>query len=125
MNLVQIAEIFLGAYFLFFGLNGFFNWIKIPKPNARMFEFVLALDRASFILPVVKVIEIVGGGLLISGYAVNLAIFLLLPISLVIILSQLILNRPKGLDVVLLIAVPFIFIIISKWSSWFEFLVLK
>lgn len=125
MNLVQIAQIFLGAYFLFFGINGFLNWIKIPKPNPRMFEFISAIDRAQFILPIVKVIEIVAGALLISGYAVNLAIFLLLPISLVIILSQLFLNRPKGLDVVLFITVPFLVILISKWSVWFEFLFQK
>ncbi|HWU41844.1 MAG TPA: hypothetical protein VN132_00360, partial [Bdellovibrio sp.] len=50
---------------IFWGLNGFFEWVKIPPASKGVEKFVQACADTKFILPTVKFIEIFCGGLLL------------------------------------------------------------
>lgn len=83
---ILAARVLLGAVFLIFGLNYYLKFIPIPPPeNALAGSFIGTLFKSGF-LEVVKIIEIVGGLLLLSGRFAPLGLALLAPIVIVILL---------------------------------------
>lgn len=69
---------------VFWGLNGFFQWIKIPPASPVIDQFVTACIETKFIMPAVKLIEIVFGSFLIINFAVPLSLVAFAPLLFVI-----------------------------------------
>lgn len=106
-----ISRVALGLNVLFFGINGFTHWLTIPKGEPAFEEFIEALVKAKFILPTVKVIEILAGLMLLSNQRVTLALALLAPIIFGVAGAHLALNRTKGLMIVSSLVGPFVFML--------------
>ncbi|MDX1501842.1 MAG: DoxX family protein [Thermoanaerobaculia bacterium] len=111
MNRVAlIARILLGLVFFVIGLNGFLNFLpaqELPSGPAR--EYTEGLAAAGYFLPVLKLVETVGGALLLTGFFVPLALILLAPVVVQIFLFHLFLAQDglplAGILVVLAIVV--------------------
>lgn len=102
-----VIRTIVGLYFLYWGLNGFFQWKAIP-PNALAFEsFIARLHDVPGLMSVVKLIEIGAGSLLVLGIGVPFALLALAPLVLVITLLHLILNFKLGWSVALQVFIPF------------------
>lgn len=86
------ARVLLGAVFLIFGLNYFLKFIPIPPSDGLAAQFMGALFASKFLL-VVKLIEIIGAGLLLSGRFAPLGLTLLGPIVISITLYDLLLAK--------------------------------
>lgn len=83
--LPHVARILLGLMFLFFGLNGFLNFIPPPKDlPADMVTVSTALMKAGY-MTVVSGVEILVGLLFLANRFVPLALALLAPIVVGII----------------------------------------
>jgi len=84
------ARILLGLIFLVFSLNYWLQFIPIPgqPEGSHGANFMGAIFMTKF-LTVVKVLELVGGVLLLSGRFVNLGLTLLGPIIISIALFHL------------------------------------
>jgi uncharacterized membrane protein YphA (DoxX/SURF4 family) len=83
--LPHIARILLGLMFLFFGLNGFLNFIPPPKDlPTDMVTVSTALMKAGY-MTVVSGVEILVGLLFLANRFVPLALALLAPIIVGII----------------------------------------
>jgi hypothetical protein len=99
---VLVARVLLGLPFLVFGLQHFLHFLPMQTPelpeNAMKFITVL---MASGYLNVVKVLEIVGGALVLSGRLVPLGLVLLAPVAVNIALFDLLLVGKPQLGVVL------------------------
>jgi putative oxidoreductase len=99
---VVVARVLVGLPFLVFGLNHFLKFLEMPTPelpeNATKFATVL---MASGYMNVVKVLEVVGGVLLLSGRLVPLGLVLLTPVAMNIALFDILLVGKPGLGVVL------------------------
>ena len=82
-----VARYLLGALFVIFSLNFWFGFIPMPSPaeGSPAAGFIGALYMSGF-LSVVKVFELLGGILLLTGRYVNLALGVLGPIVVVIVL---------------------------------------
>ncbi|MDF2377913.1 MAG: hypothetical protein P1U81_16870 [Verrucomicrobiales bacterium] len=80
-----IARYLLGILFIVFAANFWLKFIPIPSPEEGSLAagFMGALFLSGF-LTVVKVLELLGGILLLSGRFVNLALAVLGPIVVVI-----------------------------------------
>jgi putative oxidoreductase len=80
-HLPTIARYLLGLIFVVFGLNFWMNFLEVPRPGALTpaAAFMGAMYGSGY-LTVVKVIEVLGGVLLLSGRFVNLGLILLGPI---------------------------------------------
>lgn len=77
---IILARVLLGLIFVVFGLNVFFHFINLgPLPQGQAGAFMGALFLSGY-LYAVKVIEIVGGLLLLSGRFVPLGLTLLGPV---------------------------------------------
>ena len=87
-----ISRILLGLIFVVFGLNAFLHFIALPPPQGSAGAFLGALFSSGY-LYVVKVFEIVGGLLLLSGRFVPLGLTLVGPVVLNILFFDLFLDR--------------------------------
>lgn len=84
-HIPTVARYLLGILFLVFGLNFWLKFIPVPSPEKGSLAagFMGALYMSGF-LTVVKMLEVLGGILLLSGRYVNLALAWLGPIVVVI-----------------------------------------
>ena len=100
---VLIARIILGLIYTVFGLNGFLNFIPLPEMSAGANDFMGALVASGFMMPLIKLTEIVCGVLLLIGRWVPLALVILAPVVLIIVLFHLFLEpSPQGMVVPIL-----------------------
>jgi uncharacterized membrane protein YphA (DoxX/SURF4 family) len=78
---VAMARVVLALPFLVFGLNHFLHFMAMPSPSLPnpASQFVGAIDSTGY-LDVIKVLEIVGGALVLSGRLVPLGLTILTPI---------------------------------------------
>ena len=99
---VLAARVLVGLPFLVFGLNFFFSFIPMPKPEfpTLAMEYLAAISASGY-LAVVKVLEIVGGALVLSGRLVTLGLVLVTPVAVNIALFELCLAKQPGLGIVL------------------------
>ncbi len=73
-----VARILLGLTFLVFGLNGFFQFIKLPPPSRGALQFMSALV-ISHESVVIMGLQALAGVLLLLNRFVPLALFVLGP----------------------------------------------
>lgn len=107
----------LGGQLTFWGLNGFFHWRQIPPSPAAIDSFVAACIESRFIMPTVKVFEIVFGLFLILNFSVPLALIMLAPIVFVVTGLHLLHNK-KSWQVLLPISLPFLILLGLHWERF-------
>lgn len=98
------ARILLGLVFLVFGLNYFLKFLEMPPAEGHAGAFLGALFASGY-LGAVKVLEIAGGALTMSGRYTPLGLLILGPIVVNIALYDLFLARafnPLGATVAVL-----------------------
>lgn len=111
-------QIWIGLYFLYFGLNGVFHWQKVPAQSMDFENFIQALQATGYLMIVVKCLEIGSGFLLVLGWVPLLATLLLAPIVFVIVTAHLFLNLWRGWKMALLTGAPFIALVLCQWDQW-------
>jgi uncharacterized membrane protein YphA (DoxX/SURF4 family) len=99
---VLVARVLVGLPFFVFGLDFFLNFIPKPTPQfpEHALNYVGALSATGY-LTVVKVLELVGGALVLSGRLVPLGLVLVTPVAVNIALFDIFLVGQPGLGVVL------------------------
>jgi hypothetical protein len=116
LSFVFLVQFGFGLYWLFTGLNGFFNWIKIPEASPQFSAFVGAFYATGFFMPTIKSLEIFIGILLIVNIWTGFALVVAGGLIFVIVPTQLLLNWPKGLSPSLVLTLPYIVLIFFKWE---------
>lgn len=111
-RLPLIARLVLGVIFAVMGFNGFFHFIPMPEMPEAAGGFMGALAATGYMMPLIKIVEIVGGLLLLMGRYIPLGIALLAPVIVNIVLFHLFL-APSGLPIALLLLVAEIYLV---WS---------
>jgi uncharacterized membrane protein YphA (DoxX/SURF4 family) len=84
-TVATVARYLLGVGFVVFGINGFLNFLPPPPLSEEGGQFIGMLAGSGYIIPV-KLLEIVGGLLLLLGRYVTLALTLLGPVVVNIVL---------------------------------------
>src|SRR6266513_4268583 len=100
---VIVARILLGVIFVFFGLNGFLQFIKAPLPTGLAGQFLMVLFQSHYVL-FISAVQLVGGALLLVNRYVPLALTLLGPVIVNILLYHLLLSH-TGAILAILVAV--------------------
>lgn len=75
-----ISRYLLGLIFAVFGANFFLHFLPQPPLEGPAGDFATALFQSGYVMHTVKVVEVVGGLLLLSNMFVPLALVLLAPI---------------------------------------------
>jgi uncharacterized membrane protein YphA (DoxX/SURF4 family) len=107
--LVLIARILVGLPFLVLGLDHFVKVLTLPAPELpeRALGYITALSTTGY-MDVVKVLEVVGGALILSGRLTPLGLVLATPVAVNIALFDLFLMQQPGLGVVLTVLCGFL-----------------
>jgi uncharacterized membrane protein YphA (DoxX/SURF4 family) len=88
----------MGLIFFVFGLNGFLNFLEQPAATGEAATYMGGLAATGYFFPVLKVVEIVGGLLLLTRRFSALALVLLAPIVVHIFLYHALLDpMPQAL----------------------------
>ena len=90
-----VARILMGALFLVFGLNGFFNFIPAPPLSGLAGDFTHALSASGYGY-FISGVQAIAGFLLLANQFVPLALVLLGPVIVNIIVFHLCM-QPSGL----------------------------
>lgn len=106
-----------GLQMVFWGLNGFFQWKQVPPSAAAIDSFTAACIQSGFIMPIVKIFEIVFGALLLANIASPLALVMLAPIIFVITALHLLYNK-KSWEVLVPISLPFWILVGFHHETW-------
>lgn len=102
---VAMARVVLALPFLLAGSNHFLHFMPEPAgppPESPAAQFGAALAQSGY-LNVLKVLELVGGMLVISGRLVPLGLTILTPIVVNILLFEIFMLGSPGIGVVLLV----------------------
>ena len=116
-TLTLILRLLLGLVFLIFGLNGFFHFIPNTPMPAGAGAFVGALVATGYMLPLMFSAQVIGGVLLLIGFAVPFALTLLAPIIINIFFFHVYL-APAGLPIALPVCLIELFLAWSYRSAF-------
>lgn len=117
---VIVSRILLGLIFVFFGLNGFFQFLHpSPKdmPTGLALQFVTALMQSHYVL-VVSGTQVVGGTLLLANRYVPLGLALLGPVIVNILCFHIFLS-PQGIALALIVTVLW-FVLFLRYRQYFS-----
>ena len=116
--LVFAAQGILGIiFFVMGGLNGFFHFMEPPTPSESAGAFMGAMAATGYFFPLVKSIELVGGGLLLVNRFVPFALVLLAPIIVGIFTLHLFLD-PGGMGISVLTVVLEVFLAVMYRDNY-------
>jgi len=119
-----VARILLGLIFFIFGLNGFFHFIPVPPMPEAAGAFMGALANSGYMIPLIKIVEIIGGALLLSGWYLPLALLILAPGLYNILLFHIFL-APGGLPLAIVMVLLHSFLVYMNWPTFCGLLVCK
>lgn len=97
-KLPAAARIVLGLIFVVMGLNGFLGFMPMPPMPEAAGEFMGALAATGYMMPLIKITEVVGGLMLLSARYVPLGLTILAPNIVNIFLFHAVL-APSGLAI--------------------------
>lgn len=100
--LPHTARIILGLVFTILGLNGFFNFMSMPAMPEPAGAFMAALGATGYMMTLIKLVEVIGGVLLLLNRFVPLALAILAPGIVNIALFHVFL-APGGLPIAILL----------------------
>ncbi|HUA36716.1 MAG TPA: DoxX family membrane protein [Candidatus Binataceae bacterium] len=116
-TLTLILRLLLGLVFTIFGLNGFFHFIpNMPMPAAAG-AFLGALAATGYVLPLMFAAQVIGGLLLLIGFAVPFALTVLAPVVINIFFFHANL-APGGLPIAIVVCLIELFLAWSYRSAF-------
>jgi hypothetical protein len=120
-KVVLSSRILLGIIFLVFGSNGLMmiitgaGFISMPPPSPEMATIMGGFFGAKYLMPMVKLLQVLAAIMLLSGKYINMAITFLTPIIVNILGIHLFVDR-SGAPMAIFIAVLLIILIKSRWQ---------
>lgn len=92
LRVVTVVRIILGAFMAFGGINYYFNFVPLPELTPATQAFMTQLE-VSGLFDLAKVIEVTAGVLLLVNRFVPAAIAMLMPVSVVIFYTDMVLQN--------------------------------
>lgn len=119
---VIVVRVLMGLLFLFSSIAFFFKLFPVPELKGDMKEFNEGMTAAGYMLPFIKVIELICGFFFVSGFFVPLATVVIFPIVVNIFMVHLFL-APENLPVAVFLLVGNLFLAYyyrAKYTSLFD-----
>jgi putative oxidoreductase len=112
-----IVSVTLGLIYAVFGLNFFFPFLGEPPNHTATFTALIGSLVQTNLMAVVKVLEIVGGVLLIIQRYHVLALTLLTPVTVIIVFVHLFAD-PLGIPIALALVALNVALIAARWNTF-------
>ncbi len=121
---VIIVRTLVGLMFLFASITYFLNLVPQPELTGKAKLFMDGLVASDYILPLVKLLELVCGIAFVSGRFVSLAVILIFPIAVNILLVNTFLMQ-DGLPIVIPLFIGILFLAVVNAKSYQPLLTAK
>lgn len=122
-KILFVFSLLFGLVFINSGLNKIFQYMPMPKDMPEdMMKVVEAFTAIVWLMPLIAVVEIIGGILVIIPKYRALGAIMILPVMVGILLTH-IFNAPSGLPIALILAAVLTWIMIdnrAKYASLFR-----
>lgn len=117
-KILFVICILFGLMFINSGLNKFFNYMPMPeKMPEKMMLFMKAFVEIGWLMPLIAVAEIIGGGLVMIKKYRALGAIIIFPILIGILLTH-IFVAPSGLPIAIILLAIEIWIIIENIGKY-------
>lgn len=121
---IIIIRTLVGLMFLFASVTYWLNLVPEPELTGNAKTFVEGLAASGYIMPVVKIFELLCGLAFVSGRFVALAVILIFPIAVNILFINLIL-MPDDLPIAILLFAGILFLAYANLEKYKPFLEAK
>lgn len=122
-KILFVISLLFGLMFINSGLNKIFQYMPMPKDMPEnMVKLVEAFATITWLMPLIAVVEIIGGVLVIIPKYRALGAIMILPVMVGILLTH-IFNAPSGLPIALILSAVLAWIMIdnrAKYASLFR-----
>lgn len=122
-KILFVFSLLFGLVFINSGLNKIFQYMPMPKDMPEnMMKVVEAFASIVWLMPLIAVVEIIGGILVIIPKYRALGAIMILPIMVGILLTH-IFNAPSGLPIALILVAVLTWIMIdnrAKYAALFK-----
>ena len=119
--LIQSCRFLVGVNFLIFGINGFVPFLPVPRQTAKMKNAIELIQKLKFVMPTVKVIEVLAGAALLFNFLPDLALLILIPVVFGVLCLQTLFNGKLGIGITALTVIPFLVLLQFRAQEWFDF----
>lgn len=117
-KILLVVGILFGLMFINSGLNKFLNYMPVPDDlPSEMVKLMTAFMTIGWLMPLVAVVEIVGGALFMIPKFRALGAIVIFPIMVGIVLTH-IFNAPSGLPIAIVLLAINIWVIIENRAKY-------
>lgn len=114
-----IIRTLIGLLLLFASISYFLNLFDEPVLTGNMKTFNDGLEASGYLVPLVKIVELICGLSFITGKFTRLTYILLMPVSVNILFTHLFL-APEGIPLAAFLLLGNIFLLYTKWNNYKE-----
>lgn len=112
-----IVRVLLGALFIYASISFFLKLAPEPETTGDFKAFQVGLIASQYLMPLAKAIELLCGLSFISGKYVSLANLVILPVSLNILLINMVMT-PEHLPIAFFVFFGNLFLIYRYWGNY-------
>ena len=117
-KILFVFSLLFGLMFINSGLNKFFQYMPMPEDMPEnMIRVGEAFDTIGWLMPLVAVVEIIGGILVITNKYRALGALMIFPIMIGILLTH-IFHAPSGMPIALILAAVLAWIMIDNRAKY-------
>lgn len=117
-KILFVISLLFGLMFINSGLNKFFNYMPMPKDMpADMMKVVTAFMQIGWLMPLIAVVEIIGGLLFIIPRYRALGAIIIFPVMIGILLTHII-NAPDALPIALVLFAINLWVIVENRNKY-------
>jgi uncharacterized membrane protein YphA (DoxX/SURF4 family) len=117
-KIIFTVSLLFGLMFINAGLNKFFNYMPVPEDLPEsMLKLMEAFMTIGWLMPLVGIVEIIGGILFIFPKTRALGAIVILPIMVGILLTNIV-NAPSGLPIAAVLFIINVWIIFENKDKY-------
>lgn len=117
-KILFVVSLLFGLMFINSGLNKIFQYMPMPKDMPEnMVKLVEAFAAITWLMPLIAVVEVIGGVLVIIPKYRALGAIMILPVMVGILLTH-IFNAPSGLPIALILTAVLTWIMIDNRAKY-------
>lgn len=114
---VIIVRVLMGLLFIFASVVVLFNLFPQPELTGNNKIFMDGINASRYLLPLIKITELVCGIAFVTGYFVPLATVVIAPIVINILFTHIFVS-PEGLPVAVALAFANLFLAYANWDKY-------
>lgn len=117
-KILFVISLLFGLMFINSGLNKIFQYMPMPKDMPEnMVKLVEAFATITWLMPLIAVVEVIGGVLVIIPKYRALGAIMIFPVMIGILLTH-IFNAPSGLPIALILSAVLAWIMIDNRAKY-------